>query len=415
MKLHNFPRIGVESRKCRTSRNTKPLVNNHESGGFMFYKGFLERIGHSLTLMGALLFILIAAFQPTQAQTLKTIYKFNGFPDGADPVWGPTFDAQGNLWGTTPVQPGHGSGTIYKLTPSGDTWTETTAYTFPGPGDTVSWGFIVDGQGNLFNTTLNSLFVITPQGTVNTLYTFTGGADGGTLYWENLVRDALGNFYGTAAAGGTSGRGVVFRVDPSGIEDVLYSFTGGADGGGPTGGVVFDAQGNLYGTTGGGGKYKHGTVFKVTPSGVETVLHSFHSQDGKQPQGGLTIDAQGNLYGATWGGGTGHSGTVFEITSSGTYKVLYSFLGGDNGWRPNGPLTLDAQGNLYGVTFGGAGTIFQVTPTGAQQVLWNFGKPAKQSKYPTPGLVWDSQGNLYGATNGGGRNGSWGTIFRLTR
>jgi uncharacterized repeat protein (TIGR03803 family) len=352
---------------------------------------------------------------------LKTIYNFTGHPDGANPLWGPVFDAQGNLWGTTTRQPGYGSGTVYKLTPSGNGWNERTVYSFPGPGDTNVWGFILDGQGNLYNTTINdgaygqgSLFEITPAGVESTIYNFTGGADGGQLWFENLVRDALGNFYGTTQGGGAHKFGVVFEVTPSGTETVLYSFTGGADGAYPTGGVVRDAEGNLYGTTANGGRYNQGTVFKVTPGGIETVLHSFRGAaygDGKNPQGGLVADTHGHLYGVTWTGGTSHDGTVFEVTSSGTYKVLYSFLGGANGAEPVGPLTLDAHGNLYGVTFSNAGTVYRVTPSGTQKVLCNFA--TQQSKFPMPGLVWDARGNLYGVTNGGSDRGN-GTVFELT-
>lgn len=369
------------------------------------------------TLSGVAILALFFVF-PGQAQTLKTIYNFTGHPDGANPLWGPVFDAQGNLWGTTTVQPGYGSGTVYKLTPSGNGWNESTVYSFPGPGDTGGWGFILDGQGNLYNTTINgaygSLFEITPAGVESTIYNFTGGADGGTLWFENLVRDALGNFYGTATGGGAHKFGVVFEVTPSGTETVLYSFTGGAGGAYPTGGVVLDADGNLYGTTANGGRYNQGTVFKVTPGGIETVLHSFRGAnygDGRNPQGGLVADRHGHLYGVTWTGGTSHAGTVFEVTSSGTYKVLYNFLGGANGGEPVGPLTLDAHGNLYGVTFSNAGTLYRVTPRGTQKVLCNFA--TQQSKFPMPGLVWDARGNLYGVTNGGSDRGN-GTVFELT-
>ena len=355
---------------------------------------------------------------PGHTQTLRTIYSFTGPPDGANPSWGPVFDAQGNLWGTT------SRGTVYKLTPSGNRWNEDTVYTFPGPGDTSSSGFTFDQQGNLYNTTVQngaygqgSVFKITPAGTESTVYNFTGGTDGGPPSLENLLRDALGNFYGTAG-GGAHGAGVVFEITPSGTETVLYSFTGGLDGNGPNGDLVLDAQGNLYGTTSNGGTYSVGTVFKVTPGGIETVLHNFRGDgatftDGKNPQGGLVADQYGNLYGVTENGGTNHDGTVFGVTPSGVYKILYNFLGGTvHGANPVGPLTIDGQGNLYGVTFYGAGTVYRVTPSGTQKVLWNFGPSVSQSKYPMPGLIWDAQGNLYGVTYGGNHDN--GTVFELT-
>ncbi len=190
-----------------------------------------------------------------------------------------------------------------------------------------------------------------------------------------LVQDAQGNLYGTTNQGGVpcgiiwwAGCGTVFKVDTSGKETVLYSFTGTrGDGAYPTTALVLDEQGNLYGTTGGGGTFGHGTVFKVDTIGHETVLHSFTGTglDGGGPSG-LVRDAQGNLYGTTSGGGTSGWGTVFKVDTTGHETVLYSFTGtGGDGANPTSGVVRDAQGNLYGTTYEGGtsdyGTVFKLT------------------------------------------------------
>jgi uncharacterized repeat protein (TIGR03803 family) len=194
-----------------------------------------------------------------------------------------------------------------------------------------------------------------------------------------LIRDALGNLYGTAQNGGAFGNGVVFKLCPTGTETVLYSFTGGADGGTPQGGLVRDPVGNLYGTTAFGGIVTIscgefcGVVFKLTPTGTETVLHSFTggadgALDGFVDNAGLIRDAVGNLYGTAPAGGIqdqpGCCGVVFELSPTGTETVLYSFTGGADGGVPLAGLVRDPVGNLYGTiqSFGayGYGVVFQL-------------------------------------------------------
>jgi uncharacterized repeat protein (TIGR03803 family) len=184
------------------------------------------------------------------------------------------------------------------------------------------------------------VFQLTPSGTLNVLYSFTG-SDGAYPY-AGLIADAAGNLYGTTDSGGapmscniTTGCGTVFQLDPSGTLTVLYSFTWSSDGGNPGSALIADAVGNLYGTTQEGGAldrcrpYGCGTVFQLTPSGSLIVLHTFTGSDGASPPAGLIADAAGNLYGTTYGGGAGTGcigggacGTVFELT------VPASFIGG---------------------------------------------------------------------------------------
>src|SRR5271157_830687 len=228
--------------------------------------------------------------------------------------------------------------------------------------------------------------------TESVLHSFPGSPDGANPY-AGLVRDAQGNLYGTTVNGGAQAKGTVFKVDATGNETVLYSFTGaGGDGASPTGLLVRDAQGNLYGTTVFGGASGKGTVFKVDATGNETVLYSVTGAggDGANPEAGVVQDAQGNLYGTTAYGGAGNCsngsfygcGAVFKVDTTGNETVLYSFTGtGGDGAEPAG-LVRDGQGNLYGTTSAGGdlacrapagcGTVFKVDTTGNETVLYSF-------------------------------------------
>ncbi len=246
--------------------------------------------------------------------------------------------------------------------------------------------------------------------TFTVLYNFTGSSDGGNPY-AGVVRDAAGNLYGTTYYyGGTSSQGVVFKVDTSGTESVLHSFTGSWDGGNPFGGVVRDAAGNLYGTTVGGGTYNWGTVFKVSKSGKETTLHSFaNGKDGCEPDGGLLRDKAGNLYGTTTRCGTFSMGTVFKVSKTGKETVLHSFAGTDGAWPMFTSLVMDKKGNLYGTTlYGGAtgsGTVYKLSKGGALTVLHSFTGKTTDGCFPAGTPAMDEKGNLYGAANGCGSAG----------
>ncbi|HEX3822434.1 MAG TPA: choice-of-anchor tandem repeat GloVer-containing protein, partial [Candidatus Sulfotelmatobacter sp.] len=193
------------------------------------------------------------------------------------------------------------------------------------------------------------------------LHRFAGNGDGVNPF-AGLVRDAKGNLYGAAIGGGAYGFGAVYRITPAGVENVLYSFTGGSDGGYPNSNLVLDTAGNLYGTT------LFSNVFKLTPSGTFTVLYTFTGPDGSSPYGTLIRDAHDNLYGTTMDGGAYNEGTVFEITSTGQEIVLYSFMGGADGGSPfNGGLLL-AGTTLYGTTAAGGtgyGVVYKLTLKGA--------------------------------------------------
>jgi uncharacterized repeat protein (TIGR03803 family) len=261
-----------------------------------------------------------------------------------------------------------------------------------------------------------------------TLHTF-GGTDGQTLR-DGLIFDGAGNLYGTAELGG-SGDGVVFELSPNSngrwTESVLHTFTY-SDGAAPFAGVIFDASGNLYGTTEGGGAFQEGTVFKLTPNSdgtwTESVLHSFDGADGAVVNGGLVFDQAGKLYGTTDDGGDSGKGVAFQMTpnSDGTWteKVIYSFTSRPGGYFPNASLILDSAGNLYGTAESGGryggGVVFKLTsnPDGSwTETTLHAGGRSKDGSGSQAALIFDAAGNLYGTDTYGGTHG-WGTVFELT-
>jgi uncharacterized repeat protein (TIGR03803 family) len=262
------------------------------------------------------------------------LYKFSGGADGSNPYGGAlVFDQAGNIYGTT-YGGGTGSGVVYKLTPAGSGWTESV------------------------------------------LYTFAGGSDGASP-WAGVTLDQAGNLYGTTAAGGAFGGGTVYELSPSGsgwTKRTLHSFQQQQDGGNPYAGVILDPAGNLYGATQYGGSGGGGTVFEMSPSGdswIFTTLYSFIGSGGghaKGPVADLVMDAGGNLYGTTGGDGTYRFGSVFKLTHGGggwTYTSLHDFTGGSDGNLPRSNLVFDGSGNLYSTAYGGVdgnGVVFQITP-----------------------------------------------------
>jgi uncharacterized repeat protein (TIGR03803 family) len=273
------------------------------------------------------------------------------------------------------------------------------------------------------------------------LHAFGKTASDGKEPEAALIFDAKGNLYGTTAGGGVNGRGTVFELMPNGdgtwTEQVLYSFgaESSKDGQLPYGSLIFDKTGNLYGTTQQGGAYSsYGTVFELSPSAggtwTETVLYSFGStvDTGVSPHAGLVFDAGGNLYGTTPSGGTHGEGAVFELSraTSGvwTENVIYNFgaNGAGDGHNSKTPLIFDAHNNLYGTTTtGGAygpGTVFELSPvagggTWTENILFSFGASSLSGIYPEAGVIFDAAGNLYGTASEGGAN-ERGTVFRLS-
>jgi uncharacterized repeat protein (TIGR03803 family) len=257
--------------------------------------------------------------------------------------------------------------------------------------------------------------------TVSTLVNFdiANGADPFT----GLVQGPDGNFYGTTQAGGSSancvrGCGTIFKITPSGTLTTLHSFDG-TDGSGSEGGLVLGTDGNFYGTTYGGGANDDGTVFKITPAGTLTTLHTFGGPDGRSPASSLLQASDGNFYGTTNFGGANSEGTVFKISAAGTLTTLHSFDLTD-GYIPNGGLLQTANGIFYGTTsVGGAnnyGTVFKMTAAGTLTTLHNF--DSTDGAYPLGGLVQAADGTFYGTANFGGSGtgcqAGCGTVFKIT-
>jgi len=317
------------------------------------------------------------------------------------------------------------------------TYTESVLHTFTNAPDGASpTGSVLDAKGNLYGTTdyggdsacdapygCGTVFKLDTTGKETVLYSFTGAGGDGANPWAGLVLDAKGNLYGTTTAGGNlacsapDGCGTVFKLDTTGKESVLYSFIGSPDGSKPESGLVLDAKGNLYGTTRDGGAYDNGTVFELDTTGNESVLYSFTGgADGSTPEAKVVRDAQGNLYGMTKVGGAYGYGTVFELNTTGNETVLYSFAGGTDGSDPRGPVLLDTQGNLYGMTDNGGdlacvpadggygcGTVFKLDTAGNITVLYAFTGTGGGGAGPDySGLVQGADGNLYGTTTTGG-------------
>jgi uncharacterized repeat protein (TIGR03803 family) len=329
-------------------------------------------------------------FKVDGADNETALYTFTGGTDGGVPFAGLTRDEGGNLYGTTSIGGSFGNGTVFKL----------------------------DNTGQL--TVLHS-FCSAPN-----------CADGSTPYAG--VIPYAGKLYGTTIGGGPFDAGVVFELDLSGKETVLHTFcpSGGncTDGASPNG-LIHDGAGNLYGTTTSGGANGGGTVFKLSPTGVETVLHSFAGgADGATPLAGLIRDEAGNLYGTTELGGPSGSGTVFKVDAAGNETVLYSFTGATDGGYSEASLIRDGEGNLYGTTFGGGldssycssfcGVVFKVDTAGRETVLYSF-TGGSDGENPSAGLTWGKAGTLYGTTQYGGDNSSpncqgfgCGVVFKLT-
>jgi uncharacterized repeat protein (TIGR03803 family) len=413
---------------------------------------------------------LLASTLPPAPESI--IYDFvNSSMDGHYPASNLISDAAGNLYGTTERGGTTAGGTVYELSPlSGGAWTYTELHAFHSSktdGKNPYNGVTFDGAGNLYGTTdtgglygYGVVFELSPQSgggwSYQVIHNFQGSGfiKDGYSPKGPLAFDAAGNLYGTTFGGGTGGScysggcGIVYMLSPlktgGWVEKVIYNFLGSPDGSSPASGVVIDASGNLYGTTTSGGTLGFGcgtfipgcgTVFELEHASdggwAEGVLYAFKNnlRDGTGPSGALIFDGAGNLYGTAPYGGVCHDsdcGAVFELSpkSGGGWseKVLYDFQNnGTDGLNPEGNLVFDAAGTLYGTTnLGGThnlGSVFQLTPKSSgkwsEKVLHSFKNGTTDGQNPTSGLAIDSSGNLYGATSTGGATGG-GVVFEVT-
>ena len=381
------------------------------------------------------------------ASTTDVIYSFAGDADGEYTDTDLVIDSAGNLYGTSVLGGDFGSGTVFQLTPSGDSWIHTVLYSFSGGGDGGEpyKGVTLDAEGNLYGTAVTGgsgsceggcgvAYKLTNSGgtwTQTVIHSFTGGDDGSGP-GAGLTIDKRGNLYGMTPTGGANGLGVIFQLHPDQSGNwtlkVIHTFTGGTDGASGSAGRMLLRGGHLYGAATAGGANGKGTAFELTPvpSGEWnfTTIYSFKGQpDAGFPYGGLTFDASGNLYGTTYYDGAHNLGAVYELAPNPTgewnERVLYSFKGGSDGANSISNVVFDAAGNLYGTTSEGglgSGTIFELTPGSngkwTESIAHRFAGPP-DGAFAYNGMVGDGAGNFYGATVHGGTDDE-GAIYKFT-
>jgi len=382
-----------------------------------------------LAVVGLCALALLMA-QPASAQSYTVLYSFQCGPnDGEYPESGLALDASGNLYGTTAAGGAKSHGTAFKLSAEG---AETVLHSFAGaPNDGAAPGYGAlarDAAGNLYGTTSNGgtqnvgiVFKLAPNGRETVLANLSGS--NGYAY-SGVIRDSAGNLYGTGYGAGRDDFGSVFKLTPARILNTLYTFLPASDGQHPVGGLVRDSLGNLYGTTEAGGTSEAGTVFEVSTDGSEGA-YSLTKHEGGAPEAGLIRDGAGNLYGTTSAGAASNYGSVFRVSATGTIAVMHSFTGSPDGATPYSGLVRDPTGNFYGVTFYGGtgtcsdaiglgcGTIFEITSSGKESVLYSFTGTPDGSGPTGSALLRDKSGDLYGTTTYGGTYGC-GTVFKYT-
>jgi uncharacterized repeat protein (TIGR03803 family) len=426
-------------------------------------------IAASCLLPFLVLFSVFSSGAPPASKE-KVIYSFKGGTDGAYPLSDLTFDADGNLYGTTSAG-GTGScnggcGTVLELKRTKDGWKKQTLYSFKASGDAAvpEAGLVFDNAGNLYGTTvgggkhgIGTVFKLAPDShggwVESVIYNFDETAGDGPQ--ADLAFDKQGNLYGTTSEGtpgecGNNGCGALFELTPqpdgTWIETTVHTFAGSPDGGVPSSGVAFDSAGNMYGVTvtGGTGNCKHpnlgmpgcGAVYKVVPNSgggwTESVIYSFTRGGGfaKFPAGNVLFNQASHLVGLSQEGGDG-IGTIFELKDNPKQgwqqTILHRFYGERNGARPTGSISVGQNGHMFGATeIGGAvggagcGVVFELQPSlqgWKERTLHSF-NGGSDGATPQAGPVSDSQGRVYGTTKNGGSgvgcNEGYGTVYEIT-
>jgi len=423
-----------------------------------------KKFCRSAAIVGTLFVLSVMA----QAQTLTVLHAFTGGSDGASPGGtGVTIDRAGNLYGgagfgglSGPQCYSAGTcGTIFKLARRGSSWTFDLLYSFHGPdGATPNAPLVFGPDGALYGSTFfgansgcyngcGNVFRLQPPPTFcpsvqcpwvqTVLHNFVGQTDGGQPAYGAMTFDASGNLYGTASSKGENDCGTIFELAPNGSQwtfNVLWTFTGHADGCESWSGVTFDQAGNLYGTTTEGGQLptNNGTAFELSPYSQGwslTPLYQFViGSDGDDSLGNVVFDSSGNLFATNQYGGPGGEGGIFELSprdGSWNLTLLHSYYGERAG--PQGPLLRDSAGNLYGTSLETGqynwGSIFKLTPSGSGYTytdLYDF-TGGSDGGWPGAQIVMDTSGNLYGEAEIGGITGGdlcgnygCGTVWELT-
>jgi uncharacterized repeat protein (TIGR03803 family) len=359
--------------------------------------------------------VLLGVAVSANAQTLTVLYNFGS--NSGDPLF-PLYSGviaqgpDGSLYGTTPLGGTLNNGAVFRVTPAG---TMTVLHSFMGGDGQAPFGGLTLGtDGNFYGTTFFTIFKITSSGQLTTLYTFSGDSDpNGWEPYAPPVEGADGNFYGTTSAGGPDGGGGVYKITPSGTITRLHSFLA-SDGYTAYDALIQGTDGNFYGTTSKGGSGTVGTIFRITPTGTFTVLYNFDTTHGTTPYSSLVQASDGNFYGTTEAGGASGFGVIFRMTRAGQLTVLHNFTGAGDGGNPLAGLTLATDGNAYGTTdVGGTlnfGVVFKLTPQGTFSVVNNF--DSIHGAYPTTPLIQNTNGEFYGDTYEGG-TADEGTFFSL--
>ncbi len=398
---------------------------------------------HLPLLVLAMLCVLTMLATAGLAQTFSVLHTFTGGSDGGNPTSGLTMDREGSLYGTT-LDGGLGYGTVFKLARAGSGWLITPIYNFHGTDGSGPNARVVFGpDGNLYGTTstggggdcglqgyagCGTVFRLQPPPSACKSFScfwtetviYRANQDNGGFPYGSVAFDQSGNLYATVFNGGPLDEGYVVELSPNGgywNGTIIHNFNvDDGDGASPDAGVIFDASGNLYGTTFYGGPVNGGVVYELSPSGsgwTETILHGFATADGIESTAPLIFDAHGNLYGTTSDLGPENGGTIFELSpnsGSWTFSIAWAFSDeGDGGAHPGGPVTFDANGNIWGTTGGtgccGWGTIFELTPAsggGWQETVLYYFEETGDGANPDTGLILDAQGNAYGTTLRGG-------------
>ncbi|PYK41453.1 MAG: hypothetical protein DME60_03220 [Verrucomicrobia bacterium] len=403
------------------------------------------RFYHPATMVSLFTAILLLGISATQASTTEVIYSFAGDEDGEYTDTDVAIDTAGNLYGSSVLGGDFGSGTVWQLAPSGNSWTHTVLYSFTGSADGAEpyKGVTLDAQGNLYGTAVAGgsgceggcgvVYKLTNSGgtwTQTVIYAFTGGDDGAGP-GARVTVDPRGNVYGMTPIGGAFGLGTIYQLHPGANGNyafkVIHTFTGGADGSSGSAGKMILRNGHLYGAATTGGAFGSGAAFELTPTQAGEwdfkILYSFQGQpDGVFPYGALLFDRSGNIFGATYYGGVNGLGAVYQLAprpiGEWRERVLYSFAGGEDGNSPISHLNFDSVGNLYGTTSEGglgSGTIFKLTP--GQNGNWVESLPhlfqgPPDAAFPYSGMS-NKGGSFYGATTHGGENDE-GAIYKFT-
>jgi uncharacterized repeat protein (TIGR03803 family) len=361
-----------------------------------------------LCSFGLFVLALLALFGVAPAQTYTKLWDLGTQTgDPLNPAWLGTFaqGRDGNLYSTTQGGGDNALGAVFQLTPSG---TMTKLFSFDNTKGAQPYGGLTLGtDGSLYGTTyvggstgFGTIFKITTGGTLKSLHSFNGNTEG-ELPTAPPVQGVDGNFYGSTGNGGTN-FGVIYRMTSSGNLKVLYTFDGVAPHGRYPRALVLGIDGNFYGTSRGGGTNNDGTIFKMTPSGKLTTLHSFTGPDGQFPDSSIIQGNDGNFYGTSRGGGTDGLGVIYKMTPAGVLTVIHNFLETDGlGYSPFSGLVQATDGKFYGTAIGPShGLLYQITSTGTYTVVHFFAGADGQS--PQVAMIQHTGGTLYGDTDAGG-------------